>query len=111
MSDSEKPIYAKRWGVETLFGMLKTRGFCLESTHLQDSEQLCKLLALLSLALCWAVLIGEWLHNLQPLAIKKDDRRAKSLFRYGYDYLRSIFLNLESKIDEFLMVLQFLSCT
>jgi hypothetical protein len=26
--------YASRWGIETLFGCLKTRGFCLESTHL-----------------------------------------------------------------------------
>lgn len=103
--------YAKRWGVETLFGILKTRGFCLESTHLQDGERLCKLLALLALALCWAVLIGECLHDLQPLAIKKHGRRTKSLFRYGYDYLRSILLNLDSKMDEFLMVLQFLSCT
>jgi hypothetical protein len=27
--------YAQRWGIETLFGMFKTRGFCLESTHLR----------------------------------------------------------------------------
>jgi hypothetical protein len=45
--------YAKRWGVETLFGILKTRGFCLESTHLQDGERLCKLLALLVIGLDW----------------------------------------------------------
>jgi hypothetical protein len=25
--------YALRWGMETLFGIFKTRGFCLESTH------------------------------------------------------------------------------
>ena len=30
--------YGKRWGIETLFGMFKTRGFCLESTHFRDSE-------------------------------------------------------------------------
>jgi len=42
--------YAKRWGIETLFGMFKTRGFCLESTHLTDAKRLSKLLALLSLA-------------------------------------------------------------
>ncbi len=55
--------YAKRWGIETLFGIFKTRGFCLESTHLTDSERFSKLLALLSLALCWVVLTGEWLHQ------------------------------------------------
>ena len=67
--------YGKRWGieregrwgfpslsnhaVETLFGMFKTRGFCLESTHFTDSERLSKLLALMSLALCWAIRMGE----------------------------------------------------
>jgi hypothetical protein len=90
--------YAKRWSIETLFGILKTRGFCLESTHLIDSERLSKLLALLSLALCWAFLVGEWLHQLKPLTIKKHGRRAKSLFRYGFDYLRNIMLNLEKKM-------------
>lgn len=103
--------YAKRWSVETLFGIFKTRGFCLASTHLLDSERLSKLLALLSLALCWAFLVGEWLHQLKPLPIKKHGRRAKSLFRYGFDYLRNIVLNLEQKMDEFRDVLQFLSCT
>jgi hypothetical protein len=35
--DSPKTMisdYAQRWGIETLFRMFKTRGFCLESTHL-----------------------------------------------------------------------------
>jgi hypothetical protein len=32
--------YALRWGIETLFGILKTRGFCLESTHFTDPERL-----------------------------------------------------------------------
>lgn len=103
--------YAKRWSIETLFGIFKTRGFCLESTHLTDSERLSKLLALLSLALCWVILTGEWLHQLKPLTIKKHGRRAKSIFRYGFDHLRNIVLNLEQKMDEFFDVLQFLSCT
>ncbi len=29
--------YALRWGIETLFGIFKTRGFCLESTHFSAS--------------------------------------------------------------------------
>lgn len=103
--------YAKRWSIETLFGIFKTRGFCLESTHLIDFERLSKLLALLSLALSWAFLVGEWRHQLKPLTIKKHGRRAKSLFRYGFDYLRNIMLNLEQKMIEVLDVLQFLSCT
>jgi Transposase DDE domain len=103
--------YAQRWGIETLFGIFKTRGFCLESTHLTDPERLSKLIGLLSLALCWVVLTGEWLHQGKPLKIKSHGRRAKSIFRYGFDYLRNILVNLNEKMDDFLNVLQFLSCT
>lgn len=101
--------YGKRWGIETLFGMFKTRGFCLESTHFRDYERLSKLLALMTLALCWAVKNGEWLHQLNPIQIKKHGRRAKSIFRYGLDHLRSIVTDLDLKQDEFLFSLQFLS--
>ena len=103
--------YGKRWGIETLFGIFKTRGFCLESTHFRDSERLSKLIALMSLALCWAVKTGEWLHQFNPIKIKKHGRQAKSIFRYGLDYLRSIFTDLDLKQNEFLFSLQFLSCT
>jgi Transposase DDE domain len=103
--------YAQRWGIETLFGIFKTRGFCLESTHLTNPERLSRLIGLLSLALCWVVLTGQWLHRAKPLKIKKHGRRAKSVFRYGFDYLRNIVVNLNEKMDDFLSVLQFLSCT
>lgn len=103
--------YAKRWGIETLFGMFKTRGFCLESTHFTDLERLSKLLALMSLTLCWAIKIGDWLHQHRPIKIKKHGRLAKSIFRHGLDYLRSIVTDLDLKYDEFCHSLQFLSCT
>ncbi|MCG6137045.1 MAG: IS4 family transposase [Nostoc sp. LLA-1] len=103
--------YGRRWGIETLFAMFKTRGFCLESTHFLDANRLSKLLALLSLAMCWAVNTGEWLHQHQPIKIKKHGRKAKSVFRYGLDYLRSLVTDLDLKYDEFLLSLQFLSCT
>ncbi|MDT9272934.1 MAG: transposase, partial [Limnospira sp. PMC 1234.20] len=44
------PDNARRWGIENLFGAMKTRGFCLESTHFKDPERLSRLLALRSLA-------------------------------------------------------------
>ena len=65
--------YGKRWGIETLFGMFKTRGFFLESTHFRDSERLSKLIALMTLALCWAVKTGEWLHRDNPIKVKKHE--------------------------------------
>ena len=103
--------YAKRWGIETLFGIFKTRGFCLESTHFRDSERLCKLIALMTLALCWAIKTGEWLQQLKPMNPKKHGRPAKSVFRLGLDHLRSILIDLDLKHGEFLHSLQFLSCT
>ena len=103
--------YAQRWGIETLFGIFKTRGFCLESTHFTDSERLSKLLALMAIALCWAVKTGEWLHQHQPIKVKKHGRKAKSIFRHGLDHLRSIVTDLDLKYDEFLHSLKFLSCT
>lgn len=103
--------YAARWGIETLFGIFKTRGFCLESTHFTDDERLSKLLALLTLALCWSLQTGLWLHHRKSIKLKKHGRRAKSLFRYGFDHLRQILLHLETKMTQFDEVLKFLSCT
>jgi len=103
--------YAHRWGIETLFGMFKTKGFNLESTHFNQQNRLSKLFALMSLAMCWAILMGEWLHQQIPLKIKKHGRKAKSIFRYGLDYLRTILFDLDLRHNLFLDCLNFLSCT
>ncbi|GAK53890.1 transposase IS4 family protein [Candidatus Moduliflexus flocculans] len=103
--------YARRWEIEPLFGCLKRRGFNLEDTHLTIPERLNTLIGLLTLALCWCLRVGEWLHERTPLAIKKHTRRAHSLFRYGLDRLRNIVLNLAAKELEFCWATFFLSCT
>jgi hypothetical protein len=104
--------YACRWGIETLFGIFKTRGFCLESTHLTQPERLQKLLALLTLALCWSMLTGLFLHQFQPISLKNHGRRAKSLFRLGFDHLRHLVLNPQCFHQfDFQHSLLFLSCT
>lgn len=108
--------YRVRWGIETLFGCLKSRGFRLEETHVTDPERLAKLLALLALAFSWAHLVGEWLAQAEPLRInklKKHGRKAKSLFRHGLDHLRRIVCNLTSFAQQaaFRRVIQLLSCT
>jgi hypothetical protein len=104
--------YALRWGIETLFGILKTRGFCLESTHFSDPDRLRKLFALLTLALVWSLKTGLWLHQLHPIPLKKHGRRVKSLFRLGFDHLRHLILNPSlPNYRDFLHSLQFLSCT
>jgi len=105
--------YARRWEIETLFGCLKSRGFRLEETHVTDPERLKKLLALLALAFCWAVIVGEWLTEQKPLKLKKHGRLCKSVFRHGLDHLRRILCNLQSLAQRvaFRRVIQLLSCT
>lgn len=112
-SDEILSDYALRWKIETLFGCLKTRGFCLEATHVTHKERLEKLLALVTLAYCWAYLTGEWLAQTTPLKIKKHGRLAKSLFRHGFDYLRRILCNQDSiaKRLDFIRLCNLLSCT
>ena len=105
--------YAQRWKIETLFGCLKSRGFCLEETHVTRRERLEKLLALLTLAFCWAYIAGEWLARTNPIKIKKHGRLAKSIFRHGFDYLRRIVCNQDclTKRFDFIRLCKLLSCT
>ena len=105
--------YAKRWEVETLFGCLKTRGFCLEATHVTDADRLKKLLALVALAFCWAHVTGEWLSAQKPLPIKQHGRKAVSIFRHGLDHLRRILCNQLCKAERVALrrVIKLLSCT
>ena len=101
--------YAKRWGIETLFGVFKTRGFCLESTHFRDQKRLSKLIALLSLAVVWALKTGLWLHQQKPIPLKNHGYKAKSFFRYGFDFLRRTFSNLHFPADHFISALRCLA--
>jgi hypothetical protein len=89
--------YGKRWGIETLFGALKRRGFNLEATHVTASDRLCRLLTLLSIAFCWAFAAGRWLTEQKPLRLakrKKHGRKAIGVFRLGFDWLRRLLLPL-----------------
>ena len=107
--------YARRWDIETLFGILKSRGFNLEDTHLREMERLSQLVALLTLALCWAIRMGHWFVQHHPIPIKIHGRKAKSIFRVGCDYLQEVMLNLNSAINrpttQLLQAIHFLSCT
>ena len=101
--------YLLRWNIETLFGCLKSRGFCLEESHLTDSEKLKKLIAILAIAFSWAFLVGLFLSQQKPIKLKKHGRLAKSIFRLGFDYLRRFFSTSSSCFDS--MVYNILSST
>jgi len=110
----EKPHeeYRKRWGVETLFGALKSRGFNLEDTKLQDPERLSRLLALLALAFIWAFVVGLWQASVKELKLKNHGYPPKSIFRRGLNILCRLVTNFE-RFDLVLWrkVIKLLSCS
>ncbi|MBX3278372.1 MAG: IS4 family transposase [Acidobacteria bacterium] len=111
-TDSAVSDYARRWEIETLFAALKTRGFCLEQTHLTDGERLSRLLALMAITFCWCHKIGEWLHQQKVLKLNNLGRRPQSLFRRGFDHLRRLIVNFSRfDVTEWLNVIKLLSCT
>ncbi len=100
--------YRKRWGIETFFGCLKKRGFCFEDTHLVYVNRIEKLICVLTVAFCWSYLVGEIKHEEVPIKKKSHGRSAKSLFRYGFDELRRVFLNIGTQSGLFLKWLNLL---
>jgi hypothetical protein len=107
--------YKVRWQIETMFGCLKKRGFNFEETHLTMPKKIGKLMMLLGLGLCLAMLMGEIqvevLKNVE-MKLKKNRRYAKSLFRIGLDALQNLLFNYHkpNKRIEFQMFVQLLSC-
>jgi hypothetical protein len=85
----------------------------LEATHITEKQRLEKLLALMTVAFCWAYLAGEWLARTNPIKIKKHGRLAKSIFRHGFDYLRRSLCNQDCITNrfDFIRLCNLLSCT
>lgn len=93
--------YKRRWGIEVLFAAFKSRGFDLEQTHLIEQERLEKLIALLALAMLWALLVGTWESEHHPIVVKKHGRKQTSLFRLGLDQLQYVLLNIKDQWNTF----------
>ncbi|WP_420796041.1 IS4 family transposase [Deinococcus cavernae] len=79
--------YRQRWGIETTFSAMKTRGLNLEQTHMTAPERVGKLFGLLCIALAWMMRVGEEVEAEQPTRLKKHGRPAKSRTRRGYEVL------------------------
>lgn len=90
-ADKALSNYCLRWQIETLFGCLKTRGFCLEETHVTAPERVSRLLTLLAVGFCWALLSGKFVCERKALRRKKHNRFEQSVFRAGLDYLGYLF--------------------
>ena len=91
---------ANRWKIEVLFESLKSRAFNFEAVNLKDQEALKRLLAVITLAFCWAYHVGAWLNEIKPIRIKTHQRPAKSVFRYGFDWIGHLLFNPKDKQHE-----------
>ena len=104
--------FKKRWGIETLFGALKSRGFNLEDTKLQDPERISRLLALLAIAFTWAFVVGQWQAAVKELKLKKHGYPPKSVFRLGLNMLCRLVTNFERfDLVVWQKVIKLLSCS
>lgn len=102
--------YKKRWQIETMFKALKSSGFNIEKTHLQDIQRVEKLVSLVFIAFVWCYKVGIFVDlNEQKIKIKKHGYRAKSLFKHGLDYISSVLLNPQNQSS--INVFRFLSCS
>jgi hypothetical protein len=97
-------IYQIRWEIETLFGCLKSKGFCLEETRLIKEQRLEKLFFVLTLAFIWAYQAGMFRSIDTPIKTKKHGRKSHCLFRYGLEILRKAIIN-NLKFKFFLLLL------
>ena len=88
-------LYKKRMWVEELFGDLKGHGFDLEATHLQGLGRLSRLVLAAAILYVWLIALGSRIvkRGLRYL-VDRRDRRDKSLFRIGWDWIeRCLALN------------------
>jgi transposase len=107
--ENAQELYKQRWQIEMTFKAMKSSGFDIEKTHLQDIERLEKLVLLVMIAFVWAYKVGIYLHEKKPILIKKHGRKAKSIFKHGLSYLAKVFLNNQYQNE--IEIFKFLSCT
>lgn len=87
-------VYRQRWGIETLFSCLKTRGMNLEATHMTQPEKISVLMAVVSIGFCCAYKAGSALTRHAPPPRKSHGRKERSTFALGINALRKTTLTL-----------------
>jgi hypothetical protein len=102
--------YKERWQIECCFKGLKSSGFNIENTHLTDLERIEKLFSIVMLAFTWAYVVGVFVNNnIKPIRILNHRKKAKSLLKYGLEFIASFLLNPYAVCQ--INIFKFLSCT
>lgn len=103
-------LYKERWRIESLFGVLKSRGFQLELSRLTSPDKLANLVIFLGLAILWALRIGELVTSTHPTRVMPNGYPLLSLFRRGLDALRALFIEADARFVSWRQALKVLSC-
>lgn len=98
--DEALRYYKERSQIQTLFKGMKSCGFNIENTHVVELDRLEKLMIPTMLAFIWCYLTGDYIdREIKPITIKKHDGKAKSVFKYGLDYLSETLLSAFNKLN------------
>jgi hypothetical protein len=82
-------LYAVRMWIEEMYGDMKGHGFDLEATHLRDADRLSRLFLGVCITFVWFITLGTWVVKRGFRHwIDRKDRRDKSYFRLGWDWLQ-----------------------
>lgn len=86
--------YRRRMWVEEMYKDLKSQGFNLEKTHLAHPDRIERLLLVVFLTYLFCTAIGSWVvkNGLRRFFDTKN-RRDKSYFRIGFDYIINRLVN------------------
>jgi len=98
--------YRLRWGIESSFSALKSRGLNLESTHMTGADRISRLFGLLCIALAWMARVGA--AHQQEDTPRRDNRGrpVRSQVRTGWTALSQV---VRWGLDSFWSYLQLLS--
>lgn len=92
------------------FKAMKSSGFDIENTHLSNTARDEKLIFPIMYDFVWAYKVCIHIHqNIKQIIIKKNGRKAKTIFKTGIEYYTKCFLNA-SYVYEF-NIFEFLLCT
>jgi hypothetical protein len=81
--------YQRRFRIETFFSDQKSRGFHIHKSHLAEPARLSRLLIAACLAYIWMITQGLLVIAENKLSlIDRTERRDKSLFRLGLDWIK-----------------------
>lgn len=94
-------LYKIRMWTEEMYGDMKGHGFDLESTHLGDADRISRLVLAVCMTFVWLITLGSWVVKRgHRHLVDRKDRRDKSYFRLGWDWLeRCLSLGLPIRLQ------------